>query len=80
MPGGHIDPQETIEQAAVREIKEETGLRVKVGELLFAKENFFYYEPTDEAYSEEYDTWCAPDSEIFARISLTTFPSTSVSR
>lgn len=31
LPGGHVDPNETVAQAAVRETLEETGLRVRVG-------------------------------------------------
>ena len=30
LPGGRMDPDETMEQTAVREVKEETGLDVKV--------------------------------------------------
>lgn len=33
-PGGHLDPGETPEQAAVREAWEELGLRVALGRLL----------------------------------------------
>jgi 8-oxo-dGTP pyrophosphatase MutT (NUDIX family) len=32
VPGGGVDPGETPEQAAVRELKEETGLNVTLGE------------------------------------------------
>jgi ADP-ribose pyrophosphatase YjhB (NUDIX family) len=34
LPGGYIDRGEVVENAAVREVWEETGLRVKVGELI----------------------------------------------
>ena len=30
IPGGRVDPGETLEQTAIRETKEETGLKVKI--------------------------------------------------
>ena len=41
IPGGGVEPGETVKQAAKREIYEESGLNVIVGDLLFALE----YEP-----------------------------------
>lgn len=34
LPGGHVDPGETVSESCVREVLEETGLRVKVKRLI----------------------------------------------
>lgn len=41
IPGGGVEPGETIKDAVVREVFEETGLNVTVGDLVFVLE----YEP-----------------------------------
>ncbi|MCK5080662.1 MAG: nucleotide exchange factor GrpE [Candidatus Moranbacteria bacterium] len=42
LPGGHLDKGETIREAIIREVQEETGLEIEVGEILgtteFSKE------------------------------------------
>ena len=53
--GGHREPNETIDECAIREVKEETGLDVHslecAGEVLFVDENLkmmmYLYEITD---------------------------------
>jgi 8-oxo-dGTP pyrophosphatase MutT (NUDIX family) len=49
-PGGGIDMDEKIPDAIKREVKEETGIEIEVEKFLHFKEQFFYYDPNDEAF------------------------------
>jgi 8-oxo-dGTP pyrophosphatase MutT (NUDIX family) len=49
LPGGGIDPGETIEAALKREVAEETGLHIDVGPFLHFETDFFYFDPLDVA-------------------------------
>jgi 8-oxo-dGTP diphosphatase len=40
LPGGSVEKGETLELAVVREVKEETGLTVEIGQLLAVNEAF----------------------------------------
>ena len=62
-PGGGIELGEPIAKALEREIMEETGITVEMGDLAKVEEDFFYYNPGDEAYHAFlFFYWCKPHS------------------
>ena len=79
-PGGEIDPGETFETAAIRELFEETGLRVDDvgaevaqrtfvmqmpdGEHVMADERFFVVKAADNALSREH--WTELERQVMA--------------
>jgi len=48
-PKGHIEAGESSEQAAIREVKEETGVKAEVVEKV-AKSEYFYYESGERVF------------------------------
>ncbi len=49
LPGGGIDKGEAIDAALKREVREETGIEIEVGEFLHFETDLFYYDPLDLA-------------------------------
>jgi 8-oxo-dGTP pyrophosphatase MutT (NUDIX family) len=50
LPGGGIDVGEPALEALKREVREEAGIEIAVGEFLCMKENFHYFDPQDRAW------------------------------
>lgn len=50
LPGGGVDIEENLGAALQRETREEAGIEIHVGEFLFFREQFFYYDPLDLAF------------------------------
>jgi 8-oxo-dGTP pyrophosphatase MutT (NUDIX family) len=49
LPGGGIHKGEEVHTALIREVNEETGIDVRVGDFLYFETDFFYYDPLDVA-------------------------------
>jgi len=49
-PGGGVNIGERMTDALHRELEEETGIEIEIGDFLHFQEIFFYWDPGNEAY------------------------------
>ena len=78
MPKGHVDPGETLEEAAGREVWEETGLRAEVRAPLgetkysFTENNTVHRKRVHWFYMQAIGGKLQPEAEMFTAIKLLT--------
>ena len=76
MPKGHVDPGESLEEAATREVWEETGLVVRVGAPLGETEYSYTEDGVDHRkrvswfYMEAIGGQLRPEAEMFTAVRL----------
>ncbi len=76
MPKGHVEPGETLEKAASREVLEETGLQVRIGsplgktEYSYTENDIFHRKKVYWFYMEATGGEIRPEEEMFIEVKL----------